>query len=83
MSMKQYVYQTSTARLTLQPVLTYIVKVDGRVVFFSEDYQTAIDYVLAWRAHHEDKKRIRMDIDGRAEWKRVNSTDGAEVATFC
>lgn len=82
MSMKQYVYQTSTARLTLQPVLTYIVKVDGRVVFFSEDYQTALDYVLAWRAHHDDKKRIRMDIDGCAEWKRVSSTDGAETATF-
>lgn len=81
--MKQYVYQTSTARLTLQPVLTYIVKVDGRVVFFSEDYQVALDYVLAWRSNHEDKKRIRMDIDGCAEWKRVNSTDGAEVASFC
>lgn len=83
MSMSQYVYQTSTARLTLQPLLTYLVKVDGRVVFFSTDYQTALDYVLAWRAHHEGKKRIRMDIDGRAVWKRVSSTDGAETATFC
>lgn len=81
--MKQYVYQTSAARLTLQPVLTYIVKVDGRVVFFSEDYQVALDYILAWRANHEAKNRIRMDIDGRAEWKRVNSTDGAEIASFC
>lgn len=81
MSMKQYVCQTSTARLTLQPVLTYIVKVDGRVVFFSEDYQVALDYVLAWRAHHEDKKCIRMDVDGRPEWKQVNSTDGPEVAS--
>lgn len=83
MSMKQYVCQTSTARLTLQPVLTYVVKVDGRVVFFSEDYKVALDYVLAWRAHHEVEKRIRMDIDGRSEWERMNSTDGAEVASFC
>lgn len=80
--MNEYVNQTSTARLTLSPVLTYIIKVDGRVVFFSEDFRAAIGYVSAWRAHHEDKTRIRMDIDGRAEWKRVNSADGAETATF-
>lgn len=83
MSMKQYVYSTSTARLTLQPVITYLIKVDGRVEFFSQDYQTALDYVLAWRANHANKKRIRMDMDGRAEWKRVSSKDGAEVASIC
>ena len=81
--MSQYLYQKSTARLTLQPFLTYIVKVDGRVVFFSEDYQNALDYVLAWRAHHDDKKRIRMDLDVQEECKQVNSTDGTEVASFC
>lgn len=81
-SMKQYVNQTSNARLTLQPVLTYVVKVDGRVVFFSEDFRVALGYIIAWRANHEDKKRIRLDVDGRAEWKRVNSADGTETADF-
>ena len=81
--MKQYVYKTSTARLTLQPVFSYFVKVDDRVVFFSHDFKAALDYFLAWCENHEDKTRISMDMDGRAEWRQVSSTDGAESATFC
>lgn len=82
-SMEQNVCRKSTARLTLQPVITYFVKVDGFVVFFSQDYQTALDYVLAWRESHEGKKRISMSVDSCAEWKRMSSADGAKAATFC
>lgn len=80
-SMEQNVCRKSTARLTLQPIINYYVLVDGLVVFCSGDYQTALDYVLAWRECHEGKRRISMSVDGHAEWKQVNSEDGAEVAS--
>jgi hypothetical protein len=65
-------YTNSTARLTLQPTIIYKVLIDGRCVFMHEDYQVALDYVLAWRKNHADKTRIRMNCEGSSSWRYVD-----------
>lgn len=61
--------QSTTYRVTLQPVIYYEVRVDGNLKYSTPDYQSALDYVIAWRAEHVDKKRIRMNMRGDSEWK--------------
>lgn len=46
--------------------VTYVVRIDGVVKFFSPNYEDALDYILGFRAavDRRNAMRAKMSIDG-------------------
>lgn len=51
---------------TLTSEITYVVRIDGILKFFSPNYEDALDYIRGFRAavDRENAQRAKMSIDG-------------------
>ena len=68
MNNSQSKYHPTYARYTIQPTITYLVKLDGHTKFATIDYAVALAYIVNERArigwqNPEGKSRVKMTME--------------------